>query len=212
MASFFVDIDTQFDFLSPQGALYVPDSASLVPIYEKLYTAIKAGKAPVIGSVDAHAPDDPEFEVFPPHCVKGEPGQLKVDETIMRGITFVENADGGLEKVLGADWRGKPISDLPPQVIFEKQTYSFFGNQNLEAFLEKLEGEGLNGAIVFGVATDFCVNAAVIGLLERGFRTYVVTDAIKPVYPEKEAEILESWREKGAEFVTSLDAIKTVVS
>ena len=208
MRSFFVDIDTQFDFLNAQGALYVPNSSVLIPVYEKLYSAIKAGNVPVIGSVDAHAPDDPEFEVFPPHCVKGEPGQRKVQETILPGITFVENVEGGLVKALGADWHEKPISQLPPQIIFEKQTYSFFANQNLDAFTEKLKAEGLDEAIVFGVATDYCVNAAVQGLLERGFKTYVVTDAIKPVYPEKESEIFENWRKAGAEFIASTDAVK----
>ncbi len=210
MRTFFVDIDTQFDFLNPQGALYVPDSASLIPVYEKLYNTIKAGNVPVIGSVDAHTKDDPEFEVFPPHCVKGEPGQLKIDETMMRGLTFVENVEGGLEKALGANWQDKPLDELAPQIIFEKQTYSFFGNVNLEAFLEKLKAEGFSKAIVFGVATDFCVNASVLGLLEREIITYVITDAIKPVYPEKEAEILDNWREKGAKFITSLDALKMV--
>jgi len=207
MGTFFVDIDTQFDFLNPKGALYVPDSAKLITVYEKLYSAIKARGYFVIGSVDAHAPNDPEFEVFPPHCVKGEPGQKKVEETVLPGITFIENVADGLEKALGADWREKPLSLLPQQIIFEKQTYSFFANKNLDAFLEKLRGDGFDEAVVFGVATDFCVNAAVLGLLERGFKTSVIADAIKPVYPEKESEILENWRERGAKLITAVELV-----
>jgi len=33
--------------------------------------------------------------------------------------------------------------------------------------------------VVYGVATDFCVKAAVLGMQKRGVQCYVVEDAIK---------------------------------
>src|SRR5687767_13068311 len=79
----FVDIDTQFDFMDPAGKLYVPGAEQLGGPMEKLFTYAARAEIPVLSSVDEHAPDDPEFRQWPPHCVRGTPGQSKLPITIM---------------------------------------------------------------------------------------------------------------------------------
>ena len=60
-------------------------------------------------------------------------------------------------------------------VYFEKEVYSLFANPLAERFLASLAARlpGERAAlelVVYGVATDYCVKAAALGLAERGYR------------------------------------------
>ncbi|HEY9842781.1 MAG TPA: cysteine hydrolase family protein, partial [Candidatus Obscuribacterales bacterium] len=93
----FVDIDTQFDFMNPEGGLYVPGAESLDGNLRRLLAYAGSHDIPVLASADAHAPDDPEFQVFPPHCVKGTPGQLRVDATADPQAKVIANSPQELD-------------------------------------------------------------------------------------------------------------------
>lgn len=65
-------IDVLNDFLDPRGALYCGDSArAIIPTVKSLVDRFTREKETVVYLRDAHAPDDKEFELFPPHAVKG---------------------------------------------------------------------------------------------------------------------------------------------
>ena len=70
MKTLFVDIDTQVDFIMPEGNLYVPGAEKLIPNFQRLLEIAIRRRVPILSSADSHAPDDPEFDIFPPHCVK----------------------------------------------------------------------------------------------------------------------------------------------
>ncbi len=73
MKTVFFDIDTQLDFLLPAGALYVPGAEKIIPRIAELNR-----QAPLlISTADAHAENDAEFKLYPPHCVAGTLGQHK---------------------------------------------------------------------------------------------------------------------------------------
>lgn len=86
MKTVFVDVDTQIDFVYPAGALYVPGAEHILPVVGELNRC-----APVlISTMDAHTEDDPEFQMFPPHCVVGTTGQHKPAITLVDGQLIVE--------------------------------------------------------------------------------------------------------------------------
>lgn len=86
MKTVFFDVDTQIDFLYPSGALYVPGAERLIPAIAKLNRS-----APVlISTMDAHSEDDPEFKLYPPHCVAGTLGQRKPRELLVPGQIIIE--------------------------------------------------------------------------------------------------------------------------
>ncbi len=183
----FVDIDTQVDFIDPKGKLYVPGAERIVPTLERLVEFARKEEITLLSSVDAHTPDDPEFEIFPPHCVRGTPGQAKIPQTLHARPKIVPNREETLDV------------EIHPgdQIILEKQTFSLFGNVHAEEILEKL---GARHFVVFGVATDYCVKAAALGLAERGYDVTLVTDAIAAVSEEGGAEALERMKEAGIDF------------
>jgi nicotinamidase-related amidase len=52
------------------------------------------------------------------------------------------------------------------QIIIEGQTFDIFESINTDEIAKKLDAHNY---VVFGVATDYCVKAAVLGLLKRGY-------------------------------------------
>jgi len=81
MNTAFFDIDTQNDFMLPAGALYVPGAERILPQVARLNRHAKERGIPLISTADAHAENDPEFVLWPPHCVAGTFGQRKPDCT-----------------------------------------------------------------------------------------------------------------------------------
>jgi nicotinamidase/pyrazinamidase len=71
MKTAFFDIDSQLDFLYPSGALYVPGAERIVPAIARLNRYASQHGIPVVSTTDAHTENDPEFRIWPHHCVAG---------------------------------------------------------------------------------------------------------------------------------------------
>jgi nicotinamidase/pyrazinamidase len=172
----FFDIDTQIDFLYPAGALYVPGAERIIPAVAELNR-----HAPlVISTVCAHSEDDPEFKLYPHHCVVSTTGQSKPAATL-------------LEK-----------SDAARQVILEKQELDCFSNPRLDPLLGEL---GAERAVVYGVVTEICVRFAAFGLLKRGLRVEVVTDAIQALDDEAARKMFSEFQAAGGHLTTMSAAL-----
>lgn len=76
--------DMIFDFVDPDGMLYVPGIEKIVPRVAGLIAEAREAGAPVIYVNDAHDPDDEEFEQWGPHAIVGTPGTRVVDELAPR--------------------------------------------------------------------------------------------------------------------------------
>src|SRR6516165_4049846 len=87
----FWEVDVQRDFVLPGGKLYVPGAERLLPNIRKLTDAARQGNVLLVSSGDFHPPNDPEFQTFPPHCMKGESGSELVPEAITNKVARVEN-------------------------------------------------------------------------------------------------------------------------
>ncbi len=189
----YIDVDTQVDFCAPDGALFVRGAPAAMPHCARLVCAAVAEGAPLLGSVDSHAHDAWEFAAngrvgpagedprFPPHCVKGTAGWLKLPETLPARFYFVPVVpDPEAAARVPADTQA---------VYFEKEVYSLFANPNAAAVLDARIPPGPVEFVVFGVATDYCVRAAALGLMgwiaERpgraGSRVCVALDAVAAV-------------------------------
>src|SRR5579885_1307311 len=170
----FWEVDVQRDFVLPGGNLYVPGAEKLLPNIKRLTDAARQGKVFLVSSGDFHPTNDPEFKIFPPHCVKGTSGADLVPEAITEKVARVPN-----------DTESKIPDDLSKyqQILLEKQTLSVFETQHVDELLHQLGDRP--EFVVFGVVTEYCVSFAVKGLLERGRRVAVVKDAIETLKTEE---------------------------
>jgi nicotinamidase/pyrazinamidase len=190
----FVDIDTQFDFMDPQGSLYVSGAEDITVNIKKLFSYAKELKIKILSSIDAHKVDDPEFEFFPAHCVKDTPGSQKIEASTCKDNIVIENVEQNItESMLNHE-----------QIIIEKQSHGFFDNKNTDKVIVELDASDY---VVFGVATDYCVKVAVLGLLKCGFDVTLVTDAIKATTQNGEKEALKEMEDAGAFFTNTEDVI-----
>src|SRR5207249_1017856 len=164
MRTVFFDVDTQIDFLHPAGALYVPGAESIVDQLAALNRYAASHGIPVVSTMDAHTENDPEFKLWPHHCVAGTAGQQKPARTLLEKRLSVPNAPCEL------------ALDGVQQILLEKQTLDCFSNVNLPALLDRL---GADRYVVYGVVTEICVKLAAFGLLKTGRRVELVTDALR---------------------------------
>ena len=187
---FFLDVDTQQDFMLPTGALYVPGAEKIIPKLRRLFDFAKKNEITILSSVDAHVADDPEFQQFPPHCVQGTAGQRKLNETLLPRPLLLPNKpiDRNLQEAVHKH----------QQIIIEKQALDLFSNPVSERMLRALPPR----AIVFGVTTEYCVKAACLGLRRFGVHTALLSDAICALTPNTEKEALQEMRSAGVEFIT----------
>eukprot|EP00415_Alexandrium_ostenfeldii_P004486 UN4486 len=74
--------------------------------------------------------------------------------------------------------------------------------------LQMLYEEGAEEVYVAGIALDYCVYNTAIQAAGRGFKTYVILDATKAVFPENNADTVASLQAKGVTIVTSCDVLR----
>src|SRR5579864_2849148 len=178
MKTVFFDIDTQIDFVYPAGALYVPGAERIVPLIAELNR-----RAPmVISTMDAHSEDDPEFKIYPHHCVAGTVGQQKPAITLLAQRGLIPARREGFQ-----------------QLILEKQELDCFTNPRLLPLLSELNADRY---VVYGVVTEICVRFAAFGLLKTGKRVELVTDAVKALDESAAGKMFAEFTAAGGHLTT----------
>jgi len=189
------DVDTQFDFMYPHGKLYVPGAVHTIPAMQRLVDAARASGIVHVASADDHEltdaeiSDEPDFlNTYPPHCLRGTRGALKIPETEQEDPVPVT-----LELLPERYLEGR-------EFLILTKTFDVFTNPNTDVLLDRLDPDEV---VVFGVATDVCDDAAIRGLLARGRKVTFVEDAARGLDEERAAICSAFWRENGVEFTTS---------
>jgi nicotinamidase/pyrazinamidase len=195
----FWEVDVQADFMLPGGKLYVPGAEKLLPNIRRLTDAARHGQVFLVSHGCFHTPDDPEFKIFPPHCVKGTAGAELVPEALGEKVVRVANeADAKLPEDL---FRYQ-------QIVLEKQTLNIFESRHADALVRRLGSQA--EFVVFGVVTEYCVSFAAKGLLERGRRVAVVQDAIETLKAEDGKKTIAELEQLGARLTTTDQALRAL--
>lgn len=198
----FWDVDTLYDFMRPDGKLYVSGSEEIIPAVKALTDFAHANRIPIVASADNHEPTDAEISdtpdwsrTFPPHCMRGTPGQLKIEEAELENPLVIEPEPQNPAAL------ARQVMAHRGDFLLHKRAVDVFTNANVATLLRTLEPEAI---VLYGVATDFCNRYAVEGLLGALPRVdmYLVTDAVRAIVPEEGERLLSSWRERGVRMIT----------
>jgi len=196
------DVDTQFDFMLPEGKLYVPGAEETVPAMQRLVDAARAAGLVHVASADDHEltdaeiSDEPDFlTTYPPHCLRGTRGARKIPATDQEDPVPL-----GLEPVPDRYLEGR-------EFLLLKKNFDVFTNPNTERILDRLDPDEI---VVFGVATDVCDDAAILGFLQRGRRVRFVEDAARGLDEARTAACTTVWRDRGVEFSTAEEVIASL--
>jgi nicotinamidase/pyrazinamidase len=198
------DVDTQVDFVHAAGKLPVPGAEEAAPAMARLVRWADEQGITHLATADDHELTDPEISdepdfvsTYPAHCLRGTPGAARIVETAQHDplpISLTPYPPGLVPRLV----EGRR------ELLVLKKTYSAFSNPNLEPLLEALAPDE---AIVFGVATDVCNDAAIVGLLARGYRVAFVEDASRGLSEDRTAAALVRWRDAGVRFTTADEVV-----
>ena len=203
----FWDVDTQYDFMKADGKLYVPDAEHIIPNLRKLTDYAHGHGVRIVASADDHVQTHPEISdkpdwktTFPPHCLRGTPGQKKIPETALRD-PFVIEPEAQDAKTLGGRIRAHR-----GDILFHKHQFDVFTNPNVLPVLDVLDPQDI---VLYGVALDVCDKYAIEGLLEHrpNIRLFAVTDAMKPIDRDVAEHLLKEWGEEGVRLVKTSEVV-----
>jgi nicotinamidase/pyrazinamidase len=196
------DVDTQVDFMLPEGKLYVPGAEKTIPAMERLVAAARAGGVVHVASADDHELTDSEISeqpdystTYPPHCLRGTRGARKIAATEQE-----EPVPITLELLPQHYLSGR-------EFLLLKKNFDVFTNPNTDRLLDHL---GPDEIVVFGVATDVCNDAAIRAFLERGRKVRFVEDAARGLDEDRVTACTSAWRDAGVEFTTAEKVISAL--
>jgi len=202
------DVDTQVDFMLPDGKLYVPQAEETIPAMKRLVEAAREAGVVHVASADDHELTDPEISdepdfrnTYPPHCLRGTRGAQKIPETEQEDplpLALLPFPPGLIPGLIGGR----------REILLLKKNFNVFTNPNTDPLLDALDPAEI---IVFGVATDVCDDAAIHGFLLRGRRVRFVEDAARGLDEERVQQCTAAWRASGVEFTTADEVSASLV-
>ncbi|PYV45139.1 MAG: hypothetical protein DMG06_03570 [Acidobacteria bacterium] len=200
----FWDVDTQYDFIMPDGKLCIAGALALLPNLARLtQTARKhATQIQLIASMCDHEESDqeisdrPDFrDTFPPHCLRGSIGQMKVMSTEPKNPWKVSQGKldpGTLQHHLKKQ-RG--------EIVVLKKKFDVFSNPNTEPIVQWLDPEEI---YIYGVALDVCDACAIAGLLRMARpNLFLVRDATESIDRARGESLVKAWRQSGVHLINT---------
>jgi len=202
----FWDVDTQYDFMMPDGKLYVPGAEQIVDRISEIRKFALGNGYSIVADVDWHSADDEEIsetpdmkKTFPPHCLAGEPGGERVGYL---GKVPIDYVDIG---AVDANALRKLATKEQAHIVIRKKTLNVFDNANTDALVEMVRPRRV---AVFGVALDCCVYYVLAGLAKHeGIKLSLLTDATRGLQIRPDEEIYRELRQMGVE-TTTFDKLK----
>jgi nicotinamidase/pyrazinamidase len=203
----FYDVDTQRDFMLPEGKLFVPRAETIFPQLATLTLFARQHAIAIAGSVDRHFPSDSELQAnggeYPEHCMSGTTGQAKIDATAPQQPVWIENR-------IYSETELRELLQRPGEIYIEKQRFDVFtGNCNAARIFDGLL-QGKEDIVVYGVVTEVCVDQAITGLKDRPVRLHVVVDAIAALNAERGQDTVEKWKRWGVRLTTAAEVIASL--
>ena len=202
-------VDMQNNFLYEEdkfeNALTIPNAVEIISTAKKVTDIAKNYGIQIVSTADWHLEDskeiskNPDFkETYPPHCMAGTLGAEIIDELKPENPYVIE-----WTKKYESLNEAKNYEDI----LIKKDKFDVFaGNPNTENLIKELNP---NRVIVYGVATNVCVDQAISGLRKLVDEVYVVKDAIYELPNEMAQKSLEKtlneWTstEKPVRFINS---------
>jgi nicotinamidase/pyrazinamidase len=185
-ASALLIIDVQNDFC-PKGALAVKDGDRVIEPLNRLSSLFAANGGRVIATQDWHPAGHVSFEsLWPKHCVQGTAGADFHASLDMRPVNLIVRK--GFRRELDSY-----------SAFFENDRKTTTG---MDGFLLALSIDTL---VIGGLATDYCVLYSALDAVTLGYKTIIVSDAIRGVdYPAGSTEqALKTLEDAGVVFAPS---------
>jgi nicotinamidase/pyrazinamidase len=205
-ATIFYDVDTQRDFLYPDGAAYMPGADLMVPRLKEITELARELRVPIVCALDRHLPGDPLLKSgggeVPDHCIAGTPGEEKIDETKPLKPLNIGDHDLSQEEI-------HTLLDYKGELVFDRRKFESLADNAHAHTILRLVLQPFKDIVVYGVYQETCVDRAIRELIGLGPKLHVVSDAIA-VMSGKTIDFLERWKAAGVD-VVEFETLKTLM-
>lgn len=212
-------VDLQEDFLPPNGSLAVANGREIIKPIIDLLMSKKYKWDAVIATKDWHPSDHISFaktHAAEPYTTKvlsspDRSGKTKlhtlwpvhcVQNTV--GSEFPKEFNDVFEKWLSS--QSVPTKIVLKGYLQDREYYSCFedvwGLHKTEC-AQYLKDNGITEVVAVGIAYDFCVLNSCIDSAKNGFKTYVIKDFTKSVFPDKDEKTTENYEKHNVTVITS---------
>lgn len=158
-------VDMLRGFLEPGYPLDCGDTArAIIPSVRRRIEAEMVRGATILWIADNHTPDDKEFVIFPPHCIRGT-----AESAIIPALADL----------------------VDPANLLPKTRYSGFYGTDLEVRLARLRPDIIT---IVGVCTDICVLHTVADARNRDYTVVVPADCVATFDPDTHRFALDHMR------------------
>ncbi len=154
-------VDMVNDFVHPKGSLLVPSAAGTIGDIRKLLDAARNSGVHVAFTQDTSTENDPEFALWPRHCVKGTWGWQIIDELAPRE---------------------------PEELVVQKYRYDGFYESSLDHFLARVWG--VKNLVIVGTVANVCVLHTVASAALRWYNVIVPANGISALTEFDQASTL----------------------
>lgn len=201
-------VDLQGDFtLWKKGSLAVPGSdQAYVKKVEEATRSLKQAGLLIFGSQDWHPADHISFYTNHPGTKPFE--KIKIDDRTQ--VLWPPHCVQGTENA-----RVLPDNNLFLAIVKKGQdlrfdSYSAFQDDGghkteLDSILKRNE---IGTVVVYGIATDYCVQATALDAVANGYKVIVIEDLCRGVAPDTSTQALEKMKKEGVVLMKALDIAK----
>jgi len=183
-----IDINTQRDFLLAGGNACVRNHRRVLAHIRRMMAWARYRNIPVISTCEVYPNNNGGSSID--YCIDGTEGQKKIPYTLLSDrATFP--ADNSTD--LPAD-----VMRQHRQVVLYKRCFDPFDEPRIERLLSEIRA---NEFILIGASVEGAVSAMALGLLQRGKKVTIVTDAVGAHNKGKSKLAFRKVKAKGARLV-----------
>ncbi len=157
-----IDVDTQYDFFVSQGVRCIRNHRRVLKNLRRVLAWSRANKIKTVSTLQTYH-DDGEHS----YCIEGTDGHRKLSYSIRHShVLFESDKSTDLPRDILREY---------DQIVLSKRSENPFEEPRAERILSELRADEF---IVIGANGEGAVVATVLGLLQRGKKVTVVTDAV----------------------------------
>ena len=183
-----IDIDTQRDLFLADGCACIRNHRRILARIRRIIAWARSNKIPVISTCEVYCGNGNGNGEY--RCIDGTDGQKKIRYTLLRNrVSFPADGNTDLPTDLLQRYR---------QIILHKRCVDPFDEPRIERLLSEIRASEF---ILIGACAEGAVSAMALGLLQRGKKVTIVTDAVGVHNKSKSKLALRKAEAKGARLV-----------
>ena len=185
-----IDINTQRDFFLAAGNACIRNHRRVLAHIRRMMAWARYENIPIISTCEVYPNNNNNGGSAINYCIDGTEGQKKISYTLLSNRTsFPADNNTDLPRDILRRYR---------QVVLYKRCFNPFDEPRIERLLSEIKA---NDFILIGASAEGAVSAMALGLLQRGRKVTIVTDAVGVHNQNKSKMAFRKVKAKGAKLI-----------